>query len=69
MRTGFQYEEKADTRFLTVNEAAIRSSPGFQEIWRFGYVLDRLFAWKQSQKWGWISQHLIHKKRDLAPQT
>jgi hypothetical protein len=32
MRTGFQYEERADTRYLTVNEAAIRSSPGFQKI-------------------------------------
>jgi hypothetical protein len=62
MRTGFQYEEKADNRFLTVNEAAIRSSPGFQEIWQFDYVLDRLSARRQSQKWGWINQHLFRKK-------
>jgi hypothetical protein len=44
MRTGFQYEERADTRYLTVNEAAIRSSPGFQEIGQFDYVPDRLSA-------------------------
>jgi hypothetical protein len=41
MKTGFQYEERADTRYLAVNEAAIRSSPGFQEIWQFDYVPDR----------------------------
>jgi hypothetical protein len=52
MRTRFQYEERADTRYLTVNEAAIRSSPGFQEIWQFDYVLARLSARRQSQKWG-----------------
>jgi hypothetical protein len=63
MRTGFQYEERADTRYLTVNEAAIRSSLGFQEIWQSDYVLDRLSARRQSQKWGWINQHLFRKKR------
>jgi hypothetical protein len=62
MRTGFQYEETADTRYLTVNEAAIRSSPGFQEICQFDSVLDRLSARRRSQKWGWINQHLFHKK-------
>jgi hypothetical protein len=66
MRTGFQYEEKADTRYLTVNEATIRSSPGFQEIWQFDYVLDRLSARRQSQKWGWINQYLFRKKRFSA---
>jgi hypothetical protein len=55
MRTGFQYEERADTRYLIVNEAAIRSSPGFQEIWQFGSVLDRPSTRRQSQKWGWIN--------------
>jgi hypothetical protein len=62
MRTGFQYEEREDTRYLTVKEAAIRSSPGFHEIWQFDYVLYRLSARRQSQKWGWINQHLFHKK-------
>jgi hypothetical protein len=61
MRTGFQYEERENTRYLTVNEAAIRPSPGFQEIWQFDYVLDRLSARRQSQKWGWINQHLLRK--------
>jgi hypothetical protein len=62
MRTGWQYEKRADTRYLTVNEVAIRSSPGFQEIWQFGYVLVRLSARRQFQKWGWINQHLFRKK-------
>jgi hypothetical protein len=62
MRTGFQYEEREDTRYLTVNEAAVRSSQGFQEIWQFDYVLDRLSARRQSQKWSWINQHLFRKK-------
>jgi hypothetical protein len=66
MRTGFQYEERADTRYLTVNEAAIRSSPAFQEIWQFGYVLDRPSARRESQKWGWINQHPFRKKRFSA---
>jgi hypothetical protein len=68
MRTGFQYEERADTRDVTVNEAVIRSSPGFQEIWQFDYVMDRLSARRQSQKCGWINQHLFRKK-DSAPQA
>jgi hypothetical protein len=62
MRTGFQYEERAGIRYLTVNEAAIRSSSGFQEIWQFEYVLDRLSARRQSQKCSWINQHLFRKK-------
>jgi hypothetical protein len=61
-RTGFQYEEKEDTRYLTVNKAVIRSSPDFQEIWQFGYVLDLLSTRRQSQKWGWINRHLFRKK-------
>jgi hypothetical protein len=62
IRTGFQYEERADTRYLAVHEAAIRSSLGFQEFWQFDYVLDRPSAWRQSQKWDWINQHLFRKK-------
>jgi hypothetical protein len=61
MRTGIQYEERADSRYLTVNEATIRSLPGFQEIWQFDYVLDRLTARRQSQKWGWVNQHAFRK--------
>jgi hypothetical protein len=62
MRTEFQYEERAETRYLTVNKAAIRSSPGFQEIWQFDYVLDQLSARREPQKRGWINQHLFRKK-------
>jgi hypothetical protein len=62
MRIGFQYEERTDTRYLTVDEAAVRSSPGLQEIWQFDYVLYRLSARRQSQKWGWVNQHLFRKK-------
>jgi hypothetical protein len=32
MRTGFQYEERADTRFLTVNEAAIAHHQAFRKF-------------------------------------
>jgi hypothetical protein len=32
-------------------------------------VLARLSARRQSQKWGWINQHLFRKKRDSAPQA
>jgi hypothetical protein len=63
MKTETQYEDRADTRCLTINEAAIRSSPGFQEIWQFDYVLDRVSAQRQSQEWGWIDQHLFPKTK------
>jgi hypothetical protein len=66
MRTGFQYEEMADTRHLTVNEAAIRSPPGFQEIWQFSCVLDRLSARTQSQNGAGSTSILFAKKRFSA---
>jgi hypothetical protein len=44
VKTGFQYEEMDSARYLTVNEAVIRSPTVFCEIWRFGYVLDGLIA-------------------------
>jgi hypothetical protein len=50
LKIGFQYEERADTRYLVVDEAAIRSSPGFREIWEFDHVLDRISARRKSQK-------------------
>jgi hypothetical protein len=40
LKTGFQYEERDNTRYLIVDEAAIRSSPAFCEIGEFDDVLD-----------------------------
>jgi hypothetical protein len=48
--------------YLTVNEAAIRSSTPFREFWGFDHVLDRSSTRTQSQKLGWINQHLFCKK-------
>jgi hypothetical protein len=50
VKTGFQCEEKDNAQYITVNEAAIRSSKSFRDILGFDHVLDRLPARRQSQK-------------------
>jgi hypothetical protein len=34
-RTGFDFERRDDTTYLAINEAKMRQSPGFREIWDF----------------------------------
>jgi hypothetical protein len=66
-RTGFEYEKRNGATYLIVDEARIRQSPGFQEIWLFDYHPARLSSRRQSQKWGWINEHLFHRTERWLP--
>jgi hypothetical protein len=61
-RAGFDFETLNGITYLAINEAKIRQSPGFREIWEFNTHLARLNDRRLCQDWGWINEHLFRKK-------
>jgi hypothetical protein len=61
-QTGFEYENRQMTTYLSINEGQIRGSHDFREIWMFDYHESQLLARRQKQKRGWINEHKFRKK-------
>jgi hypothetical protein len=61
-QAGFEYENRNLTTYLNINEQKIRDSPDFREIWNFDYHEPQLSARRQSQRWGWINEHMFRKR-------
>jgi hypothetical protein len=61
-QTGFEYENRNMTTYLSINEGQIRKSRHFREIWMFDYHESQLSARRQKQMWGWINEHKFRKK-------
>jgi hypothetical protein len=61
-RAGFDFERRDGTTYLAINEARIRESLGFREIWELDAHPGRLTERRLSQNWGWINEHLFRKK-------
>jgi hypothetical protein len=61
-QTGFEYENRNMTTYLSINEGQIRESRDFREIWMFDYHESQLSMRRQKQKWGWINERKFRKK-------
>jgi hypothetical protein len=61
-QTGFEYENRNTTTYLSIIEGRIRESRNFREIWMFDHHESQLSARRQKQKWGWINEHKFRKK-------
>jgi hypothetical protein len=61
-KTGFEYQSRDNATYLVINEAKVRQSNAFQEIWLFDYHPARLSPQRLAQKWGWLNEHLFRRK-------
>jgi hypothetical protein len=61
-QTGFEYEKRNMTTYLSMNEGQIRESRDFREFCMFDYHENQLSARRQKQKWGWVNEHKFRKK-------
>jgi hypothetical protein len=50
-QTGFEYENRNMTTYLSINEGQIRESRDFREISMFNYYESQLSARRQKQMW------------------
>jgi hypothetical protein len=57
------------TQLLWVDEAEIRGSPDFLELWAIDYPEESLSARRRQQKWGWLNRGLFRQEfHDLTQQ-
>jgi hypothetical protein len=55
-KAGFGFVRRDGTYYLWVDEAKIRGSPEFSEIWNIDYPEEALPMRRRQQKWGWLNE-------------
>jgi hypothetical protein len=55
-KAGFGFERRDGTMYLCFNEAKLRESPEFCELWGIDYPEGKLSTRRRQQRWGWLNE-------------
>jgi hypothetical protein len=55
-KAGFRFRLAPGTYYLWIDEAKIRGTPEFSEVWAIDYPETALSARRRQQKWGWLNE-------------